>query len=412
MGEIAENQACSTGPACSARARPSTASSCRRRASWRASRRWWRRRRSRRIFGCRPSRTISPTPARNSGLRLQRRRFLAAPRGDCRLPHAGQGRIRRRRGDRDQRRHHGSSSRPSTASAATLSAILWDPQAPSVVGIDGFGPFTSGLDYARPCAPAPAGPLPTYGLVKVTAPGTVTLGGPLHERYGKLPCAELFEPGDRVRRRLACSLLVARIHEPRGVDRLRSSASRSAPTPCQRPHAWAGELWNSRPGEDADQDRRERRRGLLSKARSPHDGQPRQGDRRRMRALTSPITRPTGSIPSASPIAAPLHEIPPSRTRASPPAWRSASRELRHCRLHSDGPESHTCRHRGEEARLRRHLAISRRPPLHGHHAGAAARQALPQEPRRADRSRKARVGPGQAPDGDTIYFNAADKDA
>ena len=75
-----------------------------------------------------------------------------------------------------------------------LYAMLWDPAAARVVGISGSGrsPRGLGLDTVR--RRATAGVLPAYGAVTVTVPGTVDAWWRLHQRYGKLRWAELFEP--------------------------------------------------------------------------------------------------------------------------------------------------------------------------------------------------------------------------
>ena len=106
MGEIAGSGVFDS-PACSARATPTTASSCWRHASWRASRPWRHRRRSRKDFRV-PSFTYDFPYAieEASGLRRQRRRLLAASRRDGRPAHDGEGRQRGRCRDRQRHRHH------------------------------------------------------------------------------------------------------------------------------------------------------------------------------------------------------------------------------------------------------------------------------------------------------------------
>jgi len=75
-----------------------------------------------------------------------------------------------------------------------LYAMLWDPAASRVVGIAGSGRSPRGLSLATARARARGGILPNYGAVTVTVPGTVDAWWRLHQRYGKLRWAELFEP--------------------------------------------------------------------------------------------------------------------------------------------------------------------------------------------------------------------------
>ncbi|CAA9521161.1 MAG: Gamma-glutamyltranspeptidase @ Glutathione hydrolase [uncultured Sphingosinicella sp.] len=75
-----------------------------------------------------------------------------------------------------------------------LYAMLWDPKASRVVGIAGSGRSPRALDLATVQSRARGGILPNYGAVTVTVPGTVDAWWRLHQRYGKLRWAELFEP--------------------------------------------------------------------------------------------------------------------------------------------------------------------------------------------------------------------------
>jgi gamma-glutamyltranspeptidase / glutathione hydrolase len=75
-----------------------------------------------------------------------------------------------------------------------LYAMLWDPAARRVVGIAGSGRSPRGLSLATARSRARDGVLPSYGAVTVTVPGTVDAWWRLHQRYGKLRWAELFEP--------------------------------------------------------------------------------------------------------------------------------------------------------------------------------------------------------------------------
>ncbi len=75
-----------------------------------------------------------------------------------------------------------------------LYAMLWDPSSSRVVGIAGSGRSPRALDLATARSRAKNGVLPNYGAVTVTVPGTVDAWWRLHQRYGKLRWAELFEP--------------------------------------------------------------------------------------------------------------------------------------------------------------------------------------------------------------------------
>jgi gamma-glutamyltranspeptidase/glutathione hydrolase len=75
-----------------------------------------------------------------------------------------------------------------------LYAMLWDPKASKVVGIAGSGRSPRGLSAETVRSRTRNGVLPPYGAVTVTVPGTVDAWWRLHQRYGKLRWAELFEP--------------------------------------------------------------------------------------------------------------------------------------------------------------------------------------------------------------------------
>jgi gamma-glutamyltranspeptidase/glutathione hydrolase len=75
-----------------------------------------------------------------------------------------------------------------------LYALLWDPKAAKVVGIAGSGRSPRGLSLDTVRSRAKNGVLPPYGAVTVSVPGTVDAWWRLHQRYGKLKWAELFEP--------------------------------------------------------------------------------------------------------------------------------------------------------------------------------------------------------------------------
>jgi len=73
-------------------------------------------------------------------------------------------------------------------------AMLWDPKARKVVGLAGSGRSPRGLSLETVRSRAKGGALPAYGAVSVSVPGAVDGWWTLHQRYGKLKWAELFEP--------------------------------------------------------------------------------------------------------------------------------------------------------------------------------------------------------------------------
>jgi gamma-glutamyltranspeptidase/glutathione hydrolase len=73
-------------------------------------------------------------------------------------------------------------------------AMLWDPKTKKVVGIAGSGasPRALTLDIVR--SRAKNGALPPRGAVTVSVPGAVDGWWTLHQRYGKLPWADVLAP--------------------------------------------------------------------------------------------------------------------------------------------------------------------------------------------------------------------------
>jgi len=73
-------------------------------------------------------------------------------------------------------------------------AMLWDPKAAKVVGMAGSGgsPRALTLEIAR--SRAKNGALPALGAISISVPGAVDGWWTLHQRYGRLKWAELFEP--------------------------------------------------------------------------------------------------------------------------------------------------------------------------------------------------------------------------
>ena len=72
--------------------------------------------------------------------------------------------------------------------------MLWDPKAKKVMGLAGSGgsPHALSLDTVRSRAKNNA--IPALGAVSVSVPGALDAWWMLHQRYGKLKWAELFEP--------------------------------------------------------------------------------------------------------------------------------------------------------------------------------------------------------------------------
>jgi gamma-glutamyltranspeptidase/glutathione hydrolase len=74
-------------------------------------------------------------------------------------------------------------------------ALLWDPAQGKVVGLNGSGASPRGLSLEAARAKAGAnGLLPRYGAVTVNVPGAVDAWWTAHQRYGKLPWAEVLAP--------------------------------------------------------------------------------------------------------------------------------------------------------------------------------------------------------------------------
>jgi gamma-glutamyltranspeptidase/glutathione hydrolase len=73
-------------------------------------------------------------------------------------------------------------------------AMLWDPAQKKVVGIAGSGASPRALSLEMARSRSKNGALPAYGAVSVSVPGAVDGWWTLHQRYGKLKWAELFEP--------------------------------------------------------------------------------------------------------------------------------------------------------------------------------------------------------------------------
>ena len=73
-------------------------------------------------------------------------------------------------------------------------AMIWDPKLKRVVGLAGSGVSPRGLSLETVRGRAKNGALPPLGAVTVSVPGAVDGWWTMHQRYGKLPWATLFEP--------------------------------------------------------------------------------------------------------------------------------------------------------------------------------------------------------------------------
>ncbi|TPG14515.1 gamma-glutamyltransferase family protein [Sphingomonas oligophenolica] len=73
-------------------------------------------------------------------------------------------------------------------------AMVWDPKTKKVVGLAGSGASPRGLSLATVRAHAKNGALPPLGAITVSVPGAVDAWWTLHQRYGKLPWADVFAP--------------------------------------------------------------------------------------------------------------------------------------------------------------------------------------------------------------------------
>ena len=73
-------------------------------------------------------------------------------------------------------------------------AMIWDPAQKKVVGLAGSGASPRGLSLETVRARAKSGALPPLGALSVSVPGAVDAWWTMHQRYGKLPWADLFGP--------------------------------------------------------------------------------------------------------------------------------------------------------------------------------------------------------------------------
>jgi len=73
-------------------------------------------------------------------------------------------------------------------------ALLWDPKAGEVVGLNGSGRSPRSLTLDTHRARAREGVIPSHGVLSVSTPGAVDAWWMLHQRYGRLKWADLFAP--------------------------------------------------------------------------------------------------------------------------------------------------------------------------------------------------------------------------
>ena len=73
-------------------------------------------------------------------------------------------------------------------------AMLWDPKISRVVGVAGSGRSPKSLSLETVRAGSPKGTISSLGAISVSVPGALDAWWTLHQRYGKLPWKELFEP--------------------------------------------------------------------------------------------------------------------------------------------------------------------------------------------------------------------------
>jgi len=72
--------------------------------------------------------------------------------------------------------------------------MLWDPKTKKVIGLNGSGRSPKGLSLETVRARSKNGRIPSWGAISVSVPGAVQAWWDLHQKYGKLPWKDLFDP--------------------------------------------------------------------------------------------------------------------------------------------------------------------------------------------------------------------------
>ncbi|MFN4288085.1 MAG: gamma-glutamyltransferase family protein [Brevundimonas sp.] len=73
-------------------------------------------------------------------------------------------------------------------------ALIWDPETARVTGLNGSGRSPRALSLETVRARAVDGHIPSYGAITVSVPGAVDAWWQAHQRYGRLPWADVLEP--------------------------------------------------------------------------------------------------------------------------------------------------------------------------------------------------------------------------
>jgi gamma-glutamyltranspeptidase/glutathione hydrolase len=73
-------------------------------------------------------------------------------------------------------------------------AMVWDPKLAQVVSLAGSGRSPKSLTLATVRSRAKNGVIPAHGAISISTPGAVDAWWTLHQRYGRLKWAELFQP--------------------------------------------------------------------------------------------------------------------------------------------------------------------------------------------------------------------------
>ncbi len=118
--------------------------------------------------------------------------------------------------------------------------MLWDPKLGKVIGLNGSGRSPASLSLEEHRRRARNGLIRSHGAVSVSVPGAVDAWRVLHERYGRLPWADLFAPtiaiaeaGVPVAQTVAFYLRVARqifTHPDAGIEETENFLKVWAPT--------------------------------------------------------------------------------------------------------------------------------------------------------------------------------------